>query len=129
MDAALAPTYTARVLPPDEWAARQAELPYAPGHLDPDAYKTLVVVEDRAGRIVASSCALNMVMLEGLIVQPGHPMAAKHLLFGMMATLLEAHVAGAATLIEDPKVMELAVHAGFLPLPGTLHQIDLRGNP
>jgi hypothetical protein len=121
-----AAAYTARVLPLDEWQARQAELPYPPGALDPSEFKWLVVVEDREGRIVASWCAMNMVMLEGLSVTPAHPMAAKHLLFGMLKTLLEMNTPGALTRIEDQAVRDLAAHAGFVQLPGTLHQIDLR---
>jgi hypothetical protein len=127
MDAAPTAKYTTRVLSIEEWTLRRYELPYPPGGLDPGEYKRLVVVEDEGRNIVASWVVMNLVMLEGLNVVQGHPMAGKHLLFGMMKTLLDDGVPAATTRIEDPAVMALAEHAGFVPVPGTLYQIVLGG--
>lgn len=125
--AVLASRYRARLLPPDEWDARQAELPYPPGVLDPSEYKRLVVVEDGEGRIVGSWCAMNLVALEGLHLDEAHQhgVAAKHLLYGMLDTLMKMGTPAAMALIADPAVQALAEKVGFVALPGVAYQITL----
>lgn len=119
------PLYRARVLSTEEWTAREGELIYAQGYMTPNDYRRMVVVEDADGHIVASWCAMNVVMLEGLSVTPGHPMAGKHLLLEMLHQLKDLGAAGALTRIIDPTVKALAQHAGFDALEGELFQIAL----
>lgn len=122
------PLYRARVLPGDEWAARAGELAhYTAGLPDPE-FSILVVVEDTAGRIVASWLAMNTVHLEGLYVDPAHrhtAPVARELLAQMVGELISRQIPAAVTIAQDPAIAELAEHAGFVQIPGTLWQLTL----
>lgn len=117
--------YTVRVLPPDEWPAKAEELAHYPLLPDPE-FSYLVVVEDKAQRIVASWFAQNEVHLEGLYVSPEHRKklgTIQTLLFaGMMETLHRAQLIAVLTLAQDPSILALAEKAGFTRIEGTLLQ-------
>ena len=125
-----APGFTVRVLPPDEWGEKvtSGELAHYPILPDPE-YSYLLVVEDAEGRIVASWFAQNEVHLEGLYLAPEHRKKGRTiqtLLFaGMLETLRRGQIAAVLTLAQDPSILHLAQHAGFVEVPGTLLQLVL----
>lgn len=115
--------YTARVLPPEEWDAKLPELLHYPRLPDAREHVLLVVVEDSAGRIVASWMACNTIHLEGLVVTEEartNPAVAKKLLTTMLETLTDLGVPGVLTLAETPSILSLARKEGFEIVPGTL---------
>lgn len=127
LDILPAADYRARVLPLEEWQARVGELPYPPGAFDPSPNALLVVVEDATGRILASWGAMNLIMLEGLHVDPAHRHGpvGKHLFAEMIHELLARGVPGASTIVNDPGVAALAQRIGFVKIPGEVFQVRL----
>lgn len=120
--------YRVRLLPPEDWPARQDELLHYP-QLPPTAHNLLVVVEEKlTGRIVASWFAGNKVMLEGIFVVPDArtSIAVPRLLLSGMVTLLQQLGIGAAlTLAQDASILALARRAGFDTIDGTLLEVRL----
>lgn len=122
-------TYVARVLPPAEYS-RLIELGIPVDRL-PDPEGTIVVVIELGGKIVGRWMALNAVMLEGLQIEEGYrhiPGVARKLLETMLKELRGRDLASVLTIVQSAAVGDLAAHAGFALLPGTLYQKDLRGD-
>ncbi len=121
--------YTTRVLPPEEWAAKAAELTHLAGVPDP-AGSLLVVVEDDGGRIIATWVVMNVIHLEGLHIDPAHrhSPAAKALFTGMLEAVTTLQAPAVVTLTSDPLVARMAAKVGFAKVfTGDVWQLDLRG--
>lgn len=119
--------YTARMLQPNEYE-RLLELGIPREKLpSPDTAIVAVIEED--GKIVGRWIAGTVTILEGLQIEEAYrnsPGVARKLLQIMMAELRSLGVASAITFVQNDMVGELARHAGFDRLPGTIYQKDLR---
>lgn len=112
----LAPPYTARELPPEEWD-RLADLPL--GQALPDPANAALLVVEHAGQIVAAWAALTTVHLEGLYVVPEarkHPAVARTLVQGMSALLEARGIPQVVTVTQTPEIAALVEHIGGTPL-------------
>lgn len=123
--------YATRILPPDEWGrlASLESLGIPPDRLPPP--DSLVIVVEREGdqAIVGRWMAYNIVVLEGLAIDPAYqhfPRVAGGLLNRMMDELRTREIPAVLTLIQTPEVERLAEHAGFVQVPGTVWQKDLQ---
>lgn len=120
--------YTARVLPPDEWAAKLPALTHLAALPDPQG-ALLVVVEDEAGAVIATWCVMNILHLEGLYIDPAHrhsPTVAKKLFQETLGAVMAFKAPAVLTHTTDPMVAEMATKIGFTPIPGAMFQLDLR---
>ena len=121
--------YTARVLPPEEWLHWSASGQLGPAPLPDPNFSLLIVVQDHTGRIVASWQALNTVHLEGLFIaedQRHKGSVVRMLLAGMINALNQGRVPAVLTLAQETSIITLAQKFGFVIVPGTLLQLDLR---
>lgn len=108
----LAPPYTARELPPEEWD-RLADLPL--GQALPDPANAAILVVEHDGVIVAAWAALTTVHLDGLYVVPAsrkHPAVARTLVQGMSALLEARGIPQVVTVTQTDEVAALAAHIG-----------------
>jgi hypothetical protein len=116
--------YTSRVLPEAEWDRLPPDVRQA---LTP-GYAIVVVVETEQGEIIARWCALNVIHLEGLLIDPAYrhsPKVAGRLFGHMILALREKEIPSVLTLVQEPTVQALAEKVGFVALPGTLNKLDL----
>jgi hypothetical protein len=115
--------YTSRVLPETEWNRLPDDVRQA---LTP-GYAIVVVVENSDGKIIARWCALNVIHLEGLLIDPDYrhsPKVAGRLFGHMILALKEKEIPSVLTLVQEPAVQALAEKVGFVTLPGTLNKLD-----
>src|SRR5438874_13202440 len=122
MPPATASRYTARELPQADWDRVRGLPPFQElGGLPDPAGATIVVVED-GGRIVASWFAVPFTHLEGVWIDPlaRRSKVSALLLTEMKATLQKYGVQVAFTIALTDQVKEVAEHAGFEVVPGTL---------
>lgn len=120
-------SYTSRILGPEEYY--KLESLGIPRDRLPNPATSVVGVIEVDGVIVARWMALNVVMLEGLQIDAEYqkrPGVARRLLNLMLGTLRARGIVAATTIVQDSGVGELARHAGFNRVPGTLYQKDLR---
>lgn len=115
----------ARLLPPEEWAAKTPEF----ASLPPD-HSLVVVVEDGgpAGRVLAQWGAMTVVHVEGLEMAEdvqGHAGVARALLSLMVESLLTKGIVEVLTQATTPSVERLIQSAGGRQVPGTTWVIPL----
>lgn len=117
----------ARVLPTEEWDRVRDFGPFAQAGTLPDPlFAKIIVLETPDGEIVGCWEMTTLALLEGLYLREdwrGSHAAAKRLLLGMLELLDRYQIKTALTVIQDPKVMELAKTAGFTAMEGTLHHV------
>lgn len=119
--------YTARLLPPEEYS--KLETVGIPLEALPNPATSLAAVVEEDGRIIGRWLAINVVMFEGLQIEESHRHVsgvARRLQETLIEALKARGIVAAITLITKPEVASLARHAGFIPLTGTLYQLDLR---
>src|SRR5665213_892181 len=115
----------ARLLPPEEWAARTPDLAVLNPH-----FGFVVVVEDGGpgGPILAQWGALTVAHVEGLAIVPeaqGHAGVSRALLACMVESLKANGVVEVLTQAETPEVEAMIASAGGRPIPGRTWVIPL----
>lgn len=122
--------YRGEVLPFSDWPTLEsADLPLT--HLPP-AGSLIVVTKDLdlpRSPIVGRWMAYSVVMLEGLWLAASHrgrPGVARRLLHKMLQELRDRNVQAAITISQSPEIDAMAERAGFVRVPGTIWQKDLR---
>jgi len=123
-----APTFTTRVLPPDEWArlAGTEQLGPVASLLDPETTDVLVV--ERDGEIVGTWAVLPVWHLEGAWIHPDHRgkgSVARHLWGAMRRMLRQRHIGGVMTTGASDEVRALIAHLQGQPVLGQTYVLSL----
>ena len=119
---------TARVLAPEEWAAKLVGTSLAQAAYDP-AEAFVLVVENAEGEVVGCWSAVNTVHVEGIWERPdhrGHAGVGRALLVGMVQELQARGVREVLTNADTPEIEAMLQKVGAIRLPGTCWLLKVR---
>lgn len=119
---------TSRVLPVEEWPRlRGTDAERLWPTLDP--LRTVVVVVEHEGLIIAHHILLFVLHAEALWVHPDHRhgTVGGRLWQAVKRAVLNSGARGFVTAACDDRVRALIAHVGGVPLPGTHHVVNVEG--
>ena len=119
-------TMTARLLPPEEWAAKLQGTPLHASVLDPASSWVFVVEQD--GVVIGHLAAMNTMHLEGLWIAPdhqGHAGVAKALMRVVVEALVGAGVEGVLSQATDSTMEATLERVGGKRVPGSTWFLSL----